>query len=402
MKCSKSSNQPSTETDWSIGPFTQFIPLVGLLIPPGQSNSTLLGSAFVAILLIIILLVIVVALLFFMRRRSKSSSISQAAPPVAPVNNNVASAAPTIQSPPRPTNRQSEIEATLPSPPRTERDDDDTEPTLPTAPGVVTLPDSGKRPAHIAWHIAGMTDVGRKRKLNEDHLLMTEVTTSDMGPCGLYLVADGMGGHASGEIASRLTVETIHDHFKHHLPAAAYAPFEEWLHGMIMKANEVVIAQQQDNSEAKKMGSTVVMAFIADGQAHIANVGDSRAYHLTNEAITQISVDHSLVERLIEIGQITREEARNHKQRNVVYSTIGDKAKMQIGYYHVELKPGDRLLLCSDGLSGMLTDEQILNISRDQSSPAQACDTLVRAANASGGEDNITVIIIEMAEDDAG
>lgn len=367
-----------------------------LLRPPYQSDVALLSGLGLAILLIVVLLVVIIILLVIIRRRSRLAQNSIASPPSPPVSaTNGAAQTPTVQSPAPPTNR-SDQEATVLSPPV--RDRADTEPTLPSVPGVDTLPISGKRPGNITWSIAGMTDVGRKRKLNEDHLLMAEIGTEDMGPCGLYIVADGMGGHESGEVASRLTVETIYDHFKHHLPTVAYDPFEEWLHGMIMKANDVVIAQQRDNSEPKKMGSTLVMSFVADGQAHIANVGDSRAYHLTPEGIKQISVDHSLVERLIEIGQITREEARNHKQRNVVYSTIGDKAKMQIGYYHVDLQPGDRLLLCSDGLSGMLTDEQIFNISRDQSSPALACDTLIRAANASGGEDNITVIIIEMGD----
>ena len=113
--------------------------------------------------------------------------------------------------------------------------------------------------------------------------------------------------------------------------------------------------------------------------------------------INQISVDHSLVERLVQIGQITREEARTHKQRNVIYSIIGEKKKLEVGYFHTALAPGDRLLLCSDGLCGMITDEQILRINQAQPVAADACQALIRAAKEAGGHDNITAIIVQMS-----
>ena len=144
------------------------------------------------------------------------------------------------------------------------------------------------------------------------------------------------------------------------------------------------------------MGSTLIMALVTEGQAHIANVGDSRAYHLNNAGIKQISTDHSLVERLIQIGQLTRDEARTHKQKNVIYNTVGDKLEMEVGLYQVVLQPGDRLLLCSDGLSGMITDEEILEISRSRPNPAEACKALIEAAKKAGGYDNITAIIVQM------
>jgi protein phosphatase len=141
------------------------------------------------------------------------------------------------------------------------------------------------------------------------------------------------------------------------------------------------------------------MALVEGNNAHIINVGDSRAYHLTNEKIEQISVDHSLVERLVQIGQITREEARTHKQRNVIYSTIGEKEKLEMGSYHVVLNPGDRLLLCSDGLSGMVPDEELLEISGHQPDLMIACQMMVEAAKQAGGHDNITAIIVQMNGD---
>lgn len=145
------------------------------------------------------------------------------------------------------------------------------------------------------------------------------------------------------------------------------------------------------------MGSTLVMALITTGEARIANVGDSRAYHLTGAGIEQITEDHSLVERLVQIGQITREEARVHRQRNVIYNTIGDKPNLEVSLYQLTLQPGDRLLLCSDGLSNMVTDEELLDISRNHSSAAAACKVMVEAAKSAGGNDNITALIVQIA-----
>jgi protein phosphatase len=253
------------------------------------------------------------------------------------------------------------------------------------------LPASGQRPANIGWQIAGLSDTGLRRELNEDNLMMLEADP----PCGLYVVADGMGGHDAGEIASQLTVQTIQQHFMEHTPTPG-ASAEEWLKSAVMAANQTVLAKQGDRTEEKKMGSTLVMALVMEGQAHIANVGDSRAYLLNSAGIRQISVDHSLVERLVQIGQLTREEARTHKQKNVIYSTIGDKPDMEVGLYHINLQPGDRLLLCSDGLSGMLTDEEILTISRNYPEPAAACKALIEAAKMAGGHDNITAIMVQM------
>lgn len=254
-----------------------------------------------------------------------------------------------------------------------------------------TLPASGERPAHIKWRIAGLSDTGLRRELNEDNLVMLEKDT----PIGLYGVADGMGGHDAGEVASDLTIKAVHHYFDEYTPTGD-TPLDEWLKNAAVAANKVVLAQQGDRAEERKMGSTLVMALVTEGQAHIVNVGDSRAYRLTNETIEQISIDHSLVERLVQIGQLTREEARVHKQKNVIYSTIGDKEEMEIGLYEVKLQPGDRLLLCSDGLSGMITDEEILQLSRANPDPAAACKALVEAAKMAGGHDNITTLIVEM------
>ncbi len=258
-----------------------------------------------------------------------------------------------------------------------------------------TLPVSGQRPAGIGWQIAGLTDVGLKRQLNEDNLLMAESTRANQTPLGLYVVADGLGGHQGGEIASELTIEAIYRHFTEH-PPEAESSFKDWLTEAANAANQAVLARQDDPDTIKKMGSTLVMALVTGEKAYLANVGDSRGYRLAAQTIEQVTVDHSLVERLVQIGQLTRDEARTHKNRNVVYNTIGDKQNLEVSLYQTPLEPGDRLLLCSDGLSGMVTDEHLLKISQNQPDPANACQLMVKAAKTAGGTDNITVIIVQM------
>jgi protein phosphatase len=275
-------------------------------------------------------------------------------------------------------------------------------PTIKVEREPAIVPASGRRPPAITWQIAGLTDRGMKRTMNEDNLLMIEGQTdtpdgSPPQPFGLYIVADGMGGHDAGEVASKLTVQAIQKHCTENPPTPT-APFDKWLKAGAMTANQTVLAQQADSTREARMGSTLVMALVMGGEAHVLNVGDSRAYHLTDQQIQQISKDHSLVARLIEIGQLTPEEARSHPQRNVIYSTIGDKPKMDMGYYQRTLASGDRLLLCSDGLSGMVPDEELLTISRHYPDPAQACKAMIEAAKVAGGDDNITVIIVQLDE----
>ncbi len=256
------------------------------------------------------------------------------------------------------------------------------------------LPD--ERPAGVKWQVVGQTDVGLKRELNEDNFEMIETTLPDTRPCGLYVVADGMGGHEGGEIASHLTVTSIKQYFSECPPLSETTTFKEWLEKAVSVANETVVAQQDNRDHHDKMGSTVVMAVVVDQQAHISHVGDSRAYILNN-TIKRITVDHSLVERLIEIGQITAEEARTHPQRNVIYSTIGvNKPRMDIGFYQVDLQPGDRLLLCSDGLSGLVDDEDLLKLSQSYADPAVVCQVMIESAKRAGGYDNITAVIVQM------
>ncbi len=269
-------------------------------------------------------------------------------------------------------------------------------PDVLTAGDPITLPVGGERPGGISWQIAGLTDVGLRRELNEDNLLLAEGVIDELGAFGLYVVADGLGGHEAGEIASQITVDTIKQHLTQNPPTHSDLPFESWFKTTILEANEAVLRYQDSHKEAQKMGSTLVMALVVGQQAYITNVGDSRAYRLTPATIEQVSTDHSLVERLVQIGQISREEARTHKQRNVVYSIIGEKRRLEMGYYQTTLTPGNRLLLCSDGLSGMVSDEELLAISRNEPDLGRASQLLIEAAKRAGGHDNITAILVQM------
>jgi len=256
-------------------------------------------------------------------------------------------------------------------------------------------------PNTLDYRSGHRSNVGAVRSLNEDSLLVIEtsrIVQSVCHPIGIYLVADGMGGHAAGEIASMTIVNSVAENayselFIKHLNSDGDIDFGVWLHNAIQSANQAVYDIRK--STASDLGSTVVSAIIVNNKAYIASVGDSRAYKIKEGEIRQITTDHTLVERMVAVGQITSEEARSHPQRNVIYRTVGDKERIEIDTYALSLNNGDQLLLCSDGLSGMISDGQILQIIKQAPSPQSACDALIAAANDAGGFDNISVILIE-------
>ena len=247
-----------------------------------------------------------------------------------------------------------------------------------------------------------LTDVGIARSLNEDSLLTIQVDRfleSSPHPLGVYVVADGMGGHSAGEVASSTIVNTItKDSMSGSLSISEKESSENWcnwINRTVQNANKTVY--DLGRKMGLDMGSTLVMAVVDGNIACIGHVGDSRAYKINSQGINSLTKDHSLVERLIDTGQITRDEARTHSQRNVIYRTIGDKEKVDVDTNSYMLNSGDRLLLCSDGLNGMLEDEQIWKIVMEESTPPQtACENLIQAANTAGGDDNITVVIVEI------
>ncbi len=247
------------------------------------------------------------------------------------------------------------------------------------------------------------TDVGRLRTLNEDSLLVVElvrIVQSQPEPFGLYAVADGMGGHSAGEVASSTIVNSlvqraISDLASTVLPAVDPVDYLAWLVELVDTANRALFDMRK--AAGTDMGSTLVAIVVDGAQVHVAHVGDSRAYLINAQGIHRLTVDHSLVERLVATGQITAEQARSHEQRNVIYRTMGDKAKAEIEAASHPLAPGDRLLLCSDGLSGMVADQALLDIIRAAPSLQMACEEMIKAANAAGGTDNISAVLVEVA-----
>ncbi len=260
-----------------------------------------------------------------------------------------------------------------------------------------------RRPASYDVRVGRLTDVGQARQLNEDSLLTLEagqVHRSVSRPIGLYVVADGAGGHAAGDVASGIVIRTvarqaIESLFSQHVDEAPPGvDVAGWLRSAVQRANEAV--HRQRALARTDMGTVLVMAVILDGEAHIAHVGDSRAYLINDAHITQLTVDHSLVQRLIDTGQIKPEEARTYEHRNVIYKMIGDRPKIDPDVQRVSLTSGDRLLLCSDGLSGYVDDAAIHQIVTSSASPQDACQRLIDAANRAGGPDNITAVLVQI------
>ena len=265
------------------------------------------------------------------------------------------------------------------------------------------LVEATRHPAIITTLVGRLSDVGLKRELDEDSLLTTEITQYTQAGSqviGLYAVADGMGGASAGEIASKIVTETIAREVAQKILVPRFtAPdvaldYAEILKIAIEQANaEVLTARTQAHTD---MGSTVVAALLVGSHAHIANVGDSRAYLIARDKITKLTKDHSLVQALVDRGTITEAEIRTHPQRNIILRNVGDKPQLQVDLYQTALEPGQSLLLCCDGLWEMVLDEQIRDIVNQHANPQDACRELIRVANENGGDDNITCVIVRL------
>jgi len=236
-----------------------------------------------------------------------------------------------------------------------------------------------------------ITDIGKKRRVNQDYVYTSESSIGNLP--NLFIVADGMGGHNAGDFASKLTVETmlneIADSFEKN-PVKI-------LSKAIATANDVIRRKAAETPDMEGMGTTVVAATSIGRYLHVANVGDSRLYVVGRE-IRQVTKDHSLVEEMVRIGTISHSEARNHPDKNIITRAIGASVEVEPDFFTVELEEGDAVLMCTDGLTNMLEDEEIrmiLSGGRDIVEKAQA---LVDAANANGGRDNISVVLIEQSE----
>jgi PPM family protein phosphatase len=287
---------------------------------------------------------------------------------------------------------------------------------------------------------AAKTDVGRQREQNEDspYLYISEEQER-----GLFIVADGMGGYRAGEVASRLAVQKISEALKSFLipiseqPTIKLSPLsdadladqstikldttkiseqatkskktsklaetptiktiEDSLKAAVRQANRAILSYGEEQSGARGLGCTVTSALVQDDQAFIVNVGDSRTYLLRNGELTVLTRDHSLVQRLVEEKQITPDEVYTHPQRNLIYRSLGAGHKsVEPDVFHQPLQRGDTLLLCSDGLWEMVHRQDLISILQQEDDPQHLCDRLIDMANAHGGEDNITAVVVQV------
>lgn len=234
-----------------------------------------------------------------------------------------------------------------------------------------------------------ITDIGRKRELNEDYIYTSGQPIGALP--NLFIVADGMGGHKAGDYASMHTVdrfvEVIRELGEEH-------GVQDAINEAVTDANAYIYQRSRENSNLSGMGTTLVLATCIGNEAIVANIGDSRLY-LVNDTMTQITRDHSLVEEMVTLGGIDREMARNHPDKNIITRAVGVKEKVAADFFEVDLTKGDKLLLCSDGLTNMLRDEEIYQIIQDNKELEQAAKALIDAANENGGRDNIAVVLVE-------
>lgn len=242
------------------------------------------------------------------------------------------------------------------------------------------------------------TDVGMQRSNNQDSFGRDEYL-------GLFLVADGMGGHAAGEVASELTARTICDYVRGQMNSDEAtlplngAAWQEILRNGVLRANELVHQKSISNSAYAGMGTTVTGLLIRGNIAYVFHVGDSRFYSLRDSQLRLLSSDHSWVNEQIRQNIITPAEARKHPWRNMILRAVGTRPDLQVDTFEIELAVGDRLLLCSDGLSSMVEDESIRKVLDDRSlKPETITRKLVAMANEAGGTDNITVIVIQIED----
>jgi len=242
----------------------------------------------------------------------------------------------------------------------------------------------------MKFRVAGLSDVGRCRSLNQDRYLVDPTS-------GLYAVADGMGGHAAGEVASRMAIEALAQSMRREEGSSWDDPAEagRCLEQALLEGNRKICESTEAHSEWRGMGTTIVAAVAVGNRLVIGHVGDSRAYLLRNGDLTQLTSDHSLVNEQVKMGLITSEEAQRHPHRNIVTRALGNQPRVAVDLLEETVQAGDLILLCSDGLNSMLDHAEIREaLHSHRNVPQTACRALVDRANARGGEDNITVVVL--------
>ena len=235
----------------------------------------------------------------------------------------------------------------------------------------------------------GRTDKGRKRSNNQDSIFVSD---TPIGPLpNLYIVADGMGGHAAGDFASRYAISVVIDFIR---KSTVKSPISLLKRALVYASNELYRESEKDKDKMG-MGTTMVVAVLMGNVLYVANIGDSRLY-IINDNIKQITMDHSLVEELIRSGQLERNKGRNHPEKNIITRAMGSRDEAVPDFFEVQLEAGDRVLLCSDGLSNMVEDDEIKDIVQDNQNLDEAVSSLISRANYYGGNDNISVVIVSI------
>lgn len=233
--------------------------------------------------------------------------------------------------------------------------------------------------------IGARSDTGRVRDANEDSYLVAEP---------LFVVADGMGGHIAGDVASQTAVEVITNLSKERGPQEDGA-----LESYVVEANAAIHRKAGEDPQLSGMGTTCTLLFLDGSTAHFAHVGDSRAYLLHDGSLRQVTEDHTLVERMVKEGRINRDEAARHPQRSIITRALGVDQNVEVDTFDIEVANGDRILLCSDGLTSMVDEGIVGDLLQKVADPQDAADRLVDAANLAGGEDNITVVIVDIGKE---
>lgn len=237
-----------------------------------------------------------------------------------------------------------------------------------------------------------ITDVGQKRKMNQDYVFASAEPVGRLP--NLFIVADGMGGHNAGDFASKFTVDTLVEAIR---LSSETNPIK-LMRRAIEYANASLIKKAQEEEALKGMGTTLVAATIVKNYLYVANVGDSRLY-VVGEDIKQITKDHSLVEEMVRLGEIRKEDAKNHPDKNIITRAIGAKLNVDIDFFDVKLFEKDIVLICSDGLTNMIEDKNIKLILKIEEELPEKAKKLVDVANENGGKDNIAVVLVEKTED---
>lgn len=232
-----------------------------------------------------------------------------------------------------------------------------------------------------------ITDKGIKRRTNQDYVFATDEAVGNLP--NLYIVADGMGGHKAGDFASKYTVNAFIDAVRNSREENPISIIDE----AVRIANISLIEKASENVEMKGMGTTLVVATIIGDSIYIANVGDSRLY-LIDSDIHQITRDHSLVEEMVNLGELDKKSARTHEKKNIITRAVGADLELIADYFEIEYSKDDIILMCSDGLSNMIEDEDIRDIINQRKSLEDTAHKLIDTANDNGGKDNIAVVLV--------